>query len=123
MRVLLVLIALTAPAWAHKPSDAHLARELDGDRVTGRLDVALRDLDAAVGLDSNGDGDITWAELEAATPRVRAYLADRLAIASAQAASAEAASAEAASADAASVGQPASTSCPLELQEKVLLML
>jgi hypothetical protein len=80
--VIAVIVASSAPAWAHKPSDAHLALEVDGARVTGRLDVAVRDLDAALGLDNNGDGEITWGELSAAAPRIDAYVADRLAIAS-----------------------------------------
>jgi hypothetical protein len=32
-------------ALAHKPSDAHLRLAVSGDRVTGRLDVAVRDLE------------------------------------------------------------------------------
>jgi hypothetical protein len=79
-RALLIVMALAAPAWAHKPSDAHLALALDGDRVTGRLDVAVRDLDAAIGLDTDGDGAITWAELTTAAPRIATYVQDRLAL-------------------------------------------
>ena len=83
--VALVVAFVAAPAWAHKPSDAHLALAVDGARVTGRLDVAVRDLDAAVGIDADGDGEISWGELEDAAPRVDAYLHDRLAIAGAPA--------------------------------------
>src|SRR5262245_33560902 len=67
-----------APAWAHKPSDAHLRLAVDGATVTGRLDVAIRDLDGAVGLDADGNGEITWAELSASAPRIADYLAHRL---------------------------------------------
>jgi hypothetical protein len=83
MRILVlgVIVASAAPAWAHKPSDAHLALAVDGARVDGRLDVAVRDLDAALGIDSNADGEITWGELEAAAPRIQSYIQDRLAIA------------------------------------------
>jgi hypothetical protein len=69
-----------APAWAHKPSDAHLRLTAAGASITGRLDVAVRDLDGAVGLDDDGDGDITWAELSAAAPRIADYVAHRLTI-------------------------------------------
>ena len=79
--VIAMIVACAAPAWAHKPSDAHLALEVDGARVDGRLDVAVRDLDAALGIDSNADGEITWGELEVAAPRVQTYIRDRLAIA------------------------------------------
>ena len=69
---------VAAPAWAHKPSDAHLRLAVDGDAVAGRLDIAVRDLDAAVGIDDDGDGQITWAELSAAAPRIAAYVEHRL---------------------------------------------
>jgi hypothetical protein len=67
-----------APAWAHKPSDAHLRLAVDGDTITGRLDVAVRDLDGALGLDGDGNGEITWAELSAAAPQIAAYVDHRL---------------------------------------------
>ncbi|HEX3758503.1 MAG TPA: hypothetical protein VHW23_07335, partial [Kofleriaceae bacterium] len=60
--------AIAAPAWAHKPSDAHLRLAVDGDAITGRLDVAVRDLDAAVELDAAGNGEITWRELSDGAP-------------------------------------------------------
>jgi hypothetical protein len=66
------------PAWAHKPSDAHLRLAASGTAITGRLDVAVRDLDGALGLDADGDGRITWAELAAGAPRIAAYIDRRL---------------------------------------------
>lgn len=71
---------ISAPAWAHKPSDAQLRLAVDGDAVTGRLDIAVRDLDAAVGLDADGDGQITWAELSTAAPRIAGYVEHRLSL-------------------------------------------
>ena len=47
-------------------------------RIAGRLDVAVRDLDGALGLDADGDGDITWRELSAGAPRIADYIAHRL---------------------------------------------
>jgi len=79
-RVIVILLTLIgAPAWAHKPSDAHVRLVVDGDRITGRLEVAVRDLDAALAID-DGDGEITWSELEAAAPRIAEYVQSRLAI-------------------------------------------
>jgi len=82
MRALTVSLALlglcaASPAFAHKPSDAHLKLAVDGDHVTGRVDVSVRDLDAALAID-DGDGEITWSELSEAEPRITAYLASRL---------------------------------------------
>ena len=75
----LLVILASATAFAHKPSDAHLVLEAHGDRLSGRIDVAVRDLDAAVGID-DGDGAITWAELKTAAPRIASYLDERLTI-------------------------------------------
>lgn len=67
-------------AWAHKPSDAHLHLAVDGSVVRGRLDVAVRDLDAALTLDADGDGRITWGELASASGRIDAYVRDHLTV-------------------------------------------
>src|ERR1043166_697779 len=69
--IIVAIVCIAAPAWAHKPSDAHVRLVVEVDRITGRLDVAVRDLDAAIGVDTDGNGEITWAELQAAP--VQAY--------------------------------------------------
>jgi hypothetical protein len=57
------LLALCTAASAHKASDAYLSLDVQGAQVSGRLDVALRDIDVAIGLDADDDGQITWGEL------------------------------------------------------------
>ncbi len=52
-------------ALAHKASDSYYRLDVDGQAVTGQLDLALRDVDFALGLDADGDGTITWGELRA----------------------------------------------------------
>jgi hypothetical protein len=54
-----------AIAEAHKPSDSYLALSVQGTIVQGQWDIALRDLDFAIGLDADGDGEITWGEVKA----------------------------------------------------------
>lgn len=66
---------------AHKLSDAHVHLALDGERVRGRVDIALVDLDAALVLDTDGDGALTWGEVRAAEPRIAAYVEARLTLA------------------------------------------
>src|SRR5262249_49883351 len=75
---LLLLLAAAAAAEAHKPSDAYLALEVDGSDVHGQWDIALRDLDYALGLDADGDGRITWGELRARHADIAAYALGRL---------------------------------------------
>ena len=65
MGLLVALLASlpTTPASAHKASDAYLTLQREGTALSGRWDIALRDLDNALGLDANGDGDLTWGEV------------------------------------------------------------
>jgi hypothetical protein len=79
----LCLAALCAllPAQAHKPSDSYLALKVDGAAVAGQWDIALRDLDFAIGLDADGDGRITWGELRARHAEIAAYALARLGLA------------------------------------------
>ena len=79
--ILSLLLALAATtAQAHKPSDSYLAISVDGAAVRGQWDIALRDLEFALGLDANGDGQITWGELRARRKDVESYAFSRLGI-------------------------------------------
>ncbi|SFE23568.1 HupE/UreJ family protein [Nitrosomonas sp. Nm166] len=48
---------------AHKASDSYLRFEINDGIIQGRWDIALRDLDYAIGLDEDADRRITWGEL------------------------------------------------------------
>lgn len=62
-------------AQAHKSSDAYLHLTGGGDAaVVLRVDVALRDLDVALDLDTNGDGKLVWGEVRAAWPAIEMYV-------------------------------------------------
>jgi hypothetical protein len=74
----LVLLSFAIGAAAHKPSDSYLTLERDGVKLQGQWDIALRDLDAAITLDSNGDGEITWGEVRAKSGAIRDYALSRL---------------------------------------------
>ena len=80
--VIALLALLAAPALAHKASDAYLTLERDGNALHGQWDIALRDLDNAVGLDANGDGDIVWGELRRRERDIAAYALPRLRVSS-----------------------------------------
>jgi hypothetical protein len=83
-RLIMLLLAavLAAPVLAHKPSDAYLTVIRDGANLTGQWDIALRDLDLALGLDANGDGDITWGEVRGKQDAIAALATQRLALSS-----------------------------------------
>ncbi|WP_373888774.1 HupE/UreJ family protein [Massilia sp. ZL223] len=78
--LLLLVLACMRPAHAHKPSDSHLVLDVQGAEVEGRWDIALRDLDAAIGLDLDGDGALTWGEVRARHGAIAAYALSRLAV-------------------------------------------
>lgn len=81
IRALVLVLALAAaPALAHKPSDSYLSLTEEGGAWRGQWDIALRDLEFAIGLDADGDGAITWGELRARHPEVAAYAFARLAL-------------------------------------------
>jgi hypothetical protein len=76
--LLLVSLCAARSAHAHKPSDAYLTLKPHAAGVALRLDVALRDLDHALGLDANGDAQLTWGELRARRSEIASYVGQRL---------------------------------------------
>ena len=73
-------LGLASPALAHKPSDSYLTLTQDGDTLRGQWDIALRDLDVAIGLDADGNGEITWGEVRVRHADIAAYALARLRI-------------------------------------------
>ena len=68
---------------AHKPSDSYLTLTIESNQVAGQWDIALRDLDFAIGLDTNADGAITWGEVRARQKEIDAYALSRLQVSAA----------------------------------------
>ncbi|MEO7337369.1 MAG: HupE/UreJ family protein [Caldimonas sp.] len=82
-RLLLCLatwLVFVSPACAHKASDSYLQVEESTNGLAVRWDIALRDLDAALDLDLDGDGKLTWSEVKTGWPRIEAYALGRLRI-------------------------------------------
>ncbi len=87
MRILLLLLATTGaclasagPVRAHSASSSYLTIAASGDQARVSWSIALRDLEEAVGLDANDDGEITWGELRAKADQIDAYALSRLQI-------------------------------------------
>jgi hypothetical protein len=81
--LLLGLSLHSLPASAHKESDAYLTLHTDRadlHALDGQWDIALRDLDFALGIDGNRDGQITWGEVQAHRRAIEDYALARLAI-------------------------------------------
>lgn len=65
---------------AHQPSDSYLHVDLRREPIEVQWDIALRDLEYALGLDINQDNAITWGELKSRQGAIAAYALGRLAV-------------------------------------------
>jgi hypothetical protein len=71
--------------FAHSASDAYLSLRVDtreaqdaGLIMHGQWDIALRDLDFVLHLDADGDGHLTWAEVQHGEQAIARYAYSRL---------------------------------------------
>ena len=83
----LLLLAVFTLAWgslahAHKASDSYLRVIVDDTRVNAQWDIALRDLDAVLALDANGDGLLSWGEVRRRQADIASYALARLTLSS-----------------------------------------
>ncbi|MDD5272916.1 MAG: HupE/UreJ family protein [Methylovulum sp.] len=81
--ILIWLVLMALPVWAHKPSDSYLSINVQAQAINGQWDIALRDLNYALGLDDNGDSRITWGEVQQHQAHISAYAFAHLAISTA----------------------------------------
>ncbi|MET3131749.1 hypothetical protein AAKU55_002012 [Oxalobacteraceae bacterium GrIS 1.11] len=82
LALLSLLCCAALPARAHKPSDSYLSLTVRGAQIDGQWDIALRDLDFAIGLDQDGDGQLRWDEIRSRHAAIAAYALERLDLAS-----------------------------------------
>ena len=78
--LLFFMLLTTRAASAHKPSDSYLSMKLEGPKISGRWDIALRDLDNVMSLDADGDGAITWGEVHAREGDIASFAFAHLAV-------------------------------------------
>jgi hypothetical protein len=75
-----VATSVVGLANAHKSSDSYLQLDAAPNRLTVRWDIALRDLDVALDLDTDADGKLSWGEVKTAWPRIESYAMAHLTI-------------------------------------------
>jgi len=75
------MVLLTAAAHAHIASNGFLVAHVDGRTITGSYELAVRDVELAVGVDVDRDGKVTWGELRSAEPQIIRYLKQHLGLA------------------------------------------
>lgn len=79
-----LLLATATNSYAHVASNSFLTLQIEGARLYGALELAVRDAEIAVGLDSNHDGKVTWGEVRAAQGALAGYLHERLQVSTAE---------------------------------------
>lgn len=77
---LCLLIALGWPslATAHRLGESYIYFQVTEDGLTGRFEALAQDIDTIIPLDSDGDGEITTAEVRAKGDEIFRFFADRL---------------------------------------------
>ena len=71
--VLSTILLWTQYAFCHKASDSYLQLNFSEGTASGQWDIALRDIDFAIGLDEDGNGEINWGEVKAHFNRIDAW--------------------------------------------------
>src|SRR3546814_7425447 len=69
----LSLALFSGLASAHASSSSYLQLQVTADALHGRWDIALRDLDSAIGLDADGNDALSWGEVRQAQARIDQY--------------------------------------------------
>jgi hypothetical protein len=80
LAVAVLTLLIATPAYAHKPSDSYLTLTVKGAHIDARWDIAIRDLDYAMGVDRDGNGEVTWGELRTRQPEIASLALGHLTI-------------------------------------------
>lgn len=78
---LFALLLIPLQSFGHSLSDSYLELHFDDSVVTGHWQIAVRDLELAIGVDSNSDGQVSWGELQRKERVMHAYAQSNLQIA------------------------------------------
>ena len=70
-------------AFGHSASTSYVVVTGEGSSVRVQWSLALRDLDDAIGLDRDGDGQVTWGEVRTQAGAIDAYALARLQVSAA----------------------------------------
>lgn len=72
------LWAAASPAQAHIASNGFLTLTVEGSKLSGAVELAMRDAELAVGIDDDRDGRITWGEVKAHQRDLELYVRSKL---------------------------------------------
>jgi hypothetical protein len=75
---LLTLLAWAGAVQAHIASNGFLVANVAGQELSGSVELAVRDVELAIGVDTNRDGKVTWGELRTNAPQLLHYVGQHL---------------------------------------------
>jgi hypothetical protein len=75
---LCLMMTLVDGVSAHVASSGFLVVHARGRELEGSIELAIRDVELAVGADADRDGRITWGELHAVEPQLKQYVTEHL---------------------------------------------
>lgn len=76
--VVVCLAMAAAQTWAHQANDSWLSFICTNGTVAGQWDLSVSDLDTAIGLDDNDDGNVSEDELQAHNDAILAVVLPHL---------------------------------------------
>ena len=74
----ILTMAVATTAEAHIASNGFLTLNVEGSKLSGSIELAMRDAELAVGLDDNRDGKITWGEVHSHQRDLELYVRSKL---------------------------------------------
>jgi hypothetical protein len=74
----LTLLFWLGAAQAHIASNGFLVANVRGQDIAGSIELAVRDVELAVGVDTNHDGKVSWGEVRARAPQLLQYVGQHL---------------------------------------------
>ncbi len=74
----LVALTFVCSAYAHVASNGFVVAHVTGNDIAGSVEISIRDVELAVGIDADHDGKVTWGELRTAGPQVTHYIEEHL---------------------------------------------
>ncbi len=83
LKIWLISLALilTNNAFAHQLSTSYIIAEIDDTgHINGEWQLSLTDLELAIGLDVNANGELTWGEVKNRQAEIASYLAEHLSL-------------------------------------------
>ncbi|MEJ0005279.1 MAG: HupE/UreJ family protein [Steroidobacteraceae bacterium] len=75
---LVTLLSWAGAVQAHIASNGFLVAHVNDQEIAGSVELAVRDVELAIGVDTNHDGKVTWGELRSNAPQLLQYVGQHL---------------------------------------------